>query len=304
MDGLSDELLGSVLGFIPPIELLTLQIVAKRFAKILGSKRFWQLIYDEDTAATEFLSKQQIQRCLAYESCFREEGAQANSANVPSFLHEGTLLADQETAVRLKRLGSRRACVASTTDHTTEQIENILPNSRLFRSPPYWSSQPSPDQASNETLLFASKYPLSLIRKVMIKPLQEPDRSREPRLVYTWKQTVIRAYRLPMNALIGDWPAHFPCMFQRIPPPEANGQDDNFDQFGHFFADAEKAQSDQATIDHLLSSHVPVYESTRHDVPPSEHKELTMNVPPGVIANVIVGMSPFPVRFKLAKPHH
>jgi hypothetical protein len=145
-------------------------------------------------------------------------------------------------------------------------------------------------------LLFTTRSPLALISEVKIKPLLDPSHHLVRRHLgegeggfYTWKKTVIRAFRLPLESLVNAYTpqslAGFPCMFQtaglreepRIPPQ----------RHGMFAMDGRSAPPDQDTIDQLLSGHQPVYESQEFGVPVDSDEMIRFVLPPGVVANVL-----------------
>ena len=249
----------------------------------------------------------------------------------------------------------RRCCVASTTDHFGEELRNVLPVhedqnstpdildgfvtqhladadprsalSALSRLPGalglfgrfrrrehknWWSSKPSPRQDSKETLLFATRHPLVLLTSLRIKPLADPINRN---LCYTWRQTTIRAYRLPIQQLLlTQRPGHgaalnlrefhstggsnadeqqqsppskekasyisalspsFPCSFP-ISSPTAN------DNHGDVFPSRmglSRARPDQATIDATLEGLRPVFESEPFVLPPNSDNPYEFKFP-------------------------
>ena len=230
------------------------------------------------------LTKHQLQRCCLYISSIRG----GEDANIPACLEAGTVLTSRRQAHRLRSRPApheRRACAASSTDHWNEMVENLLPEGteedegndgggtafdllgRGMRqwfgglrglnanvSPSlWWSSAPSPRQDSNDTLLFVTKHALALISSVKIKALQDPYllQLEENRRVYSWNRTIVRAYRLPLEALSSEDDPHnttagFPCSFA---PATAGGNTSSIIDFNL----AARAPPDQATIDQLLA---------------------------------------------------
>jgi len=271
------------------------------------------------------LTKHQLQRCCLYVSSIR--GGEA--ANIPACLEAGTVLTSRRQAHRLRSRPApheRRACAASSTDHWNEMVENLLPEGteeeedegndgvatafdllgRGMRqwfgglrglnanvSPTlWWSSAPSPRQDSNDTLLFVTKHALALISSVKIKALQDPYLLEENPRVYSWNRTIVRAYRLPLEALSSEDDPHnttagFPCSFA---PATAGGNTSSIIDFNL----AARAPPDQATIDQLLAQGggggaTLVYESCFDD-PVGGDRETTLVLSKssgGVVANVI-----------------
>jgi hypothetical protein len=295
MEALSDELLFWTLEWVPPIDLLrSTTLVSKRYAALIQSEKFWRC---HPLSPTGSLTKHQLQRCCLYMASV--------SSEVPIFLQPGSVLLSREEANIIRDDLGKRTCAASTTDFLQESLENVLsdgnqddgtvplPLNRLR----WWSSKPSPTKESNEVLLFTTRYPVALISEVKIKPLLDPAHHLVRRHLregegdfYTWKKTVFRAFRLPLESLLdADAPqslAGFPCMFQtaglreepRVPPQ----------QRGRFLMDdGPSASPDQDTIDHLLSGHQPVYESQELGVPVDSDEMISFVFPPGVVANVV-----------------
>ena len=185
----------------------------------------------------------------------------------------------------------RRCCTASTTDHRVEQLINVLRRNRrrntkhligvpglehlyshrgdddddvvmeddvnygtanrIWGRDSWWSSRSTPLPDSTETLLFVTRCPLVLLTRLYIRPLTDPHNCG---VCYTWKQTVVRAYRLPLEQLAdpnrsGEM-AGFPCSF----PIVRNHDSDAFAR-------------DQATIEATLHGYVPVFESEPFAIP-------------------------------------
>jgi hypothetical protein len=323
MECLSDELLSTVLGWVPPIDLLRSTVrVNKRFAALIESEEFWR---HHPLAPTESkswsLTKHQLQRCCLYGACAAKTTIESSSSSspppqVPEFLQRGSVVASRTEAERLRQSGPFRVCAASTTDHLREAIENVLSdgtfevgltdedyligrNFWLLRRGRlcWWSSQPSRVQESNDVLLFTTQCPLTLLLEVKIKPLRDPYLLLQREGVfYTWQKTVIRAYRLPLESLAdpGRPPilSGFPCMFrstgtQEDPWVPLQPQQHPQPQQPLLLEDGPAAPPEQETIDHLLAGHVPVYESQEYDVPADSNETMRVVLPFGVVANVV-----------------
>jgi hypothetical protein len=133
----------------------------------------------------------------------------------------GSLLPTREEALALRTKDSNwRVCIASTTDHMSEALENTLPSSerdaaktramamRDGRSNGYpqhhmqsmskpqfwWSSRPSSVSNSVDTIMFVSKDPNVVITQIHITPLRDPNHLQN---VYLWKEMIVRAFHIP-----------------------------------------------------------------------------------------------------------
>lgn len=218
-DYVPDELLLEVLTWLTVPDLLRNAIcVSPRFRHILQNHLLWnrKLLCDYysddgvgDLASNDesSLTIHQLQR-ICY---FQETKLQESS---PSCLLVGPVLVRRGTANALMR-GPRNiarkklVCLASSTDHHHEGLENALPedawngredsehglvdwdairsvdrssnitfqetsrSSPFSFSQPWWSSKPRYDDDSREVLAFSTRYPLSMISEVAIKPVSE-----------------------------------------------------------------------------------------------------------------------------------
>lgn len=249
---------------------------------------------------------------------------------LPAFLGFGSVLTSRAEAQRF-RLASqqeRRTCAATSTDHWNELAENLLfsptddgaadaeqQQSRagdattvLFRllrtlrdnqrdnendNVTWWSSKPSRDQNSSDTLLFTTNCALALMSDVKIKALTDPFLARAgvTDQVYTWNQTIVRAYRVPMGSMVDpsmhEALAGFPCSFLSAQPLARE------EMMSHEIAatilqgvsDAHDVPSDQDSIDRLLQNATLVHESTFDDTVGSDELKLAFKTP--VLANAI-----------------
>ncbi|KAL7577063.1 hypothetical protein ACA910_006803 [Epithemia clementina (nom. ined.)] len=139
-----------------------------------------------------------------------ENTSAARGAKSPDWFNPQSVLPTMEEAECLASIsaGQRRCCTASTTDHYGERLTNVLPSSKprqhhnnrhfYFGNTSWWSSEESSNADSPETLLFATRYPLALLTSLRIQALAGPPFSH---LCFTWKQTIVKAYRLPLDKL-------------------------------------------------------------------------------------------------------
>ena len=322
---LSDELLVLVLSWVPPLDLLqSSSRVCRRWNACLRPEWFWKSILriakpSTKTTKTEnmnqrcwqnlqSLTKEQIQRYLVL--CYELEPLTGSDSpedfpNPPRCLQYGSLLLTQTQAHEYFQDTDHRICAASTTDHINEAIENVLPTQggsrgyyRVADSSRWWSSQPNTDTESEETLLFALNHPTNLLTQVSIKPLRDPFNRRD---VYTWKETIIRAYYIkntaqsPQQAVTatGDNESssilHIgnPCSFRRG-AAQTDPERRRRQQQQQFFQLAPTAQPDQESIEQVLRNQTPVYENpSRCPVPPGHSDMLHYRLPLGVVANVV-----------------
>ncbi|KAL7577064.1 hypothetical protein ACA910_006804 [Epithemia clementina (nom. ined.)] len=171
----------------------------------------------------------------------------------------------------------------------------------------WWSSKPSFSMDSTETLLFAIHHPyLALLTGVHIKPLADPQ---HPEICYTWKETVVKLYRLPVEQLqwtpaeedltaampIKTLPGSFPV--SRSNPTATSGESENnnnqsalIDRHNFFLSRLiiTRAPPDHATIEATLQGHEPVFESKPFTIPPHSDDVYKFPLPDGgVVANVI-----------------
>mmetsp|Transcript_8270 Transcript_8270/g.12722 ORF Transcript_8270/g.12722 Transcript_8270/m.12722 type:complete len:413 (+) Transcript_8270:142-1380(+) len=238
---------------------------------------------------------------------FEKENSKSNDRIVTTMkaLEYGSLLPRKQTSLFLRQaFGSIRTCLASTTDFDNEFIENVISDSLTTKGnnqrrvwplaiggvglhSSYWSSKPSEYQQSNETLLFTTKFPNTLISKVCIKPLLDPylgDRA------YTWKQISIKAYRLvpeetinlrEENERLSEKLRHMItsscCTIRRHAQKRSHHHP------------AHLPRNDKEAIHDLLRRHVPVYESPVFTTLSAKSVEWQQfDLPQGVLANAIV----------------
>jgi hypothetical protein len=267
---LSDEVLLSMLSWVPPSDLLkSICLVNKRLGNLIREDLFWKLLVPDVFLGNAHLTKHQLQRYwLYYTSLTLHE-------EIPACLQLGSVFLSQAEAVQLRTQSGTRTCAASTTDHTNEGIENVLSlesdGHRRFRDgSTWWSSRPNQSQHSEEVLLFTTRYPVCLLRNVRIKPLRDPMLN-----VYMWRYTVIRAYLLSETCpaiMVG-----FPCTFRGV----------NEAPFHHPRMPASRAAPGQDTINEVLEGQTPVYESDPLPVQPHSSEMIRCPLPPGVVANVV-----------------
>lgn len=289
MENITDELLLSVLEWVPPKDLIQSTVrVNKRFAYLIRHDDFWRC--HPLSVSNLSLTRHQHQRLCLYRACLTTtELSSPASAQIPECLEPGTVLVARSEAERLRQRGFR-VCAASTTHHLRETVENVLfdgdaeinitdedyrtgrnfwlVSRGLLR---WWSSQPSISQDSNEVLLFTTRYPLALISEVKVKPLRDPY-LLQPGVFYTWKKTVIQAYRLPLESFVvpDDLPTHSGCLCIDPTLPQL-----------------QPLSPDRALINCLVAGRVPVYESNEHDIPPDSNEMMSFVLPFGVVANVV-----------------
>jgi F-box domain len=320
METISDELLVAILRFVPPLPLLqSTSRVSKRFSSIIQSDEFWRTNPSSPIERDGFPKLTTHQIRLFHIFRFDKEKWRDEERDVdgipPAFLHYGSILTTREEEHRCRsNLPAGRTCAASSTDHWNELVDNVLPNStgaganqehqgiengtgRLlgafdaYNDFSWWSSRPSQDRNSSDTLLFCTNCPLALVSDVRIKALTDPyipfmgGNSK----IYTWNRTIVRAYRVPMEFLTRpntpDSQAGFPCSF-------GAAQSRLFDRMlellflaGDVDETAARVPSDQNAIDALLENATLVQESVFDDtVVPSE---LKLALPAPVLANVI-----------------
>jgi hypothetical protein len=174
------------------------------------------------------LSMSQLQRFCLYATAVQQK------MDIPTCLRMGSVLVSKEQAsesmminfcssglplppLPRPRQHHRAVCAASTTDsvYLNEALENVLPSSqeqwniqrrlrqqRISHSDSsesattaWWSSAPSPNPDSEDTLLFTLQGSTTMITAIQLKPLVDPFHSTNK--VYTWKKTILRAYYIP-----------------------------------------------------------------------------------------------------------
>jgi hypothetical protein len=277
------------------------------------------MVGDDDDGDTTFscldhdveLNRHQWQRLcvfLAAPSSSSEEDVQKHP-NLPAGLYYGSRLVNRVGAESIRRYRyyeddqnfidqgdyhRRRVCLASSTEHPTELLENVLgnnhrhndniniivndiiPNLGLFalrqqhttgfhhQTQKWWSSQPSPTQESSDTILFTTNCPLALLSDLKWRPLLDPFTRRQ---VYTWRYAIVKAYRLPLSKLDphpDQAKAGFPCSVEALPDgvdgneeEEEDMADDMDDLLG-----LQSAHQGRTSIQRLLEGQRPVFESS------------------------------------------
>jgi hypothetical protein len=300
----------------------TTSLCSQRFASIILSQlSFWQYhpLVVIGNLENDKYTVRQLQRYCLYTAAVKL------GEEIPSCLDLGSVLVSKEQSMAL--LNSSRAtlnslgyrvCVASTTDHLSEIIENVLPSPPGgITVPSWWSSAPSESPDTDEVLLFTTFSQNTLITEVHIKPLRDPHGQS---VVYSWRKTVIRAYQLPVvkfshgrAAIVRDKPCSFSCVAgedagrtrpqqhgiageQHIPInallEHIRGQNAlywNAEEPPWFRASfiQQAVPPHQETIDSLLSGYRPVFESGEYDSPPDSSHVLKYSFPDGIVANVI-----------------
>jgi hypothetical protein len=282
MESISDELLENALSFVPPADLLrSAAFVSRRYANLIQPEAFWRR-YSLSPKDQESLTWHQLQSYAIHKACT------ISNEDIPRFLRPGPVLATRTQAMHERRHRSRRVCAATTADHISEELENVLRDDDrdehpalnwLGRHNGWWSSKPSPNQESTDTLLFTCRYPLAIMSYVEIKPLTDPYTMH---VVYTWRETIVKAYRLPMHVFsspgVDDSVAGFPCSFQDFAQPVRV----------HYGDDEPSAEPGRDTIERLLAGHEPVYESQTYlEVSATSSHVRSFRLPPGVLANCI-----------------
>jgi F-box domain len=320
MDRLSKELLGSVLRFLPPTDLLqSVPLVSKEFHRVVDDDHFW-LSTCKHPPDKAFLTRHQVQRSelFDYYRSIQQE-------IIPRFLSHGNILVPRATATQLRRGGTRRACVASSTDHVQEQLENCLMDETdeslaaaaaaaaadqngagdadddfdgtMLNHPlwiRWWSSAPATSDQTSDTLLFSFRYPLASLSAMHLKPLRDPYYPNGP--VYTWRKTILRVYNIPAEQLqLGNIvvppfaSSAAPCSFPVAPdttPVDLRGHRIINVMGGLVMENSPIAPSDRPTCDAVLKDQTPVYEK-EHDVPLKCGGILSYTLPVGVIGNAI-----------------
>jgi hypothetical protein len=216
----------------------------------------------------------------------------------------------------------RRVCLASSTEHPTELLENVLgslgnswadeviQNLGVFdlrqQFQKWWSSRPSPTPESADTILFTTNCPLALLSDMKWRPLLDPFTRRQ---AYTWRHAIVKAYRLPLSKLDphpDQARAGFPCTVEALPDGVVRRRDHHHvDDASTNSTESEgddtdlslqSARQEKAALDRLLQGELAVFES-----PPLPYTLLPQNVqtyqhcipwqhlifPPGLLANVV-----------------
>ena len=138
---LSVELWMEILSFVPPLELLrSVTHVSKGLATLLNSRAYWRflvhrLIRGSLSNNVDPLNLHQLQRYCIYVTLPPAEGT-----NYPEFLNYGSLLLTKDAADSIRmtnfatgtttkhpmKIHARRVCLASSTEHASELLENVL----------------------------------------------------------------------------------------------------------------------------------------------------------------------------------
>mmetsp|Transcript_14357 Transcript_14357/g.19992 ORF Transcript_14357/g.19992 Transcript_14357/m.19992 type:complete len:554 (+) Transcript_14357:227-1888(+) len=203
----------------------------------------------------------------------------------------------------------------------------ISHHSNLSSGNSWWSSRPSTSNETPETLLFTTRYPLTLLSDVFIKPLLDPF---DGKTCYTWNRLVIRAYLFQDTNELGEdtTPIGSSSSFSskdgdsttedrsspsslssttlsstaataRIVPgyPSrivVHQEDEQTRNFRRRTTDLNpheqrRAKCDQDVIDNLLQNQTPVYESQLYEIVNSNNVNFQRySFPqPGIVANVV-----------------
>jgi len=177
----------------------------------------------------------------------------------------------------------------------------------------YYSSEPSQNRDTNESLLFAAQgCQHSLITDVAIKPFREL-RLDEDHVAYTWPKAVVSVYSLPDvqdhdeeddegdeeddNRKTSVWS----CGNVTEPPSSAlerqRRQNPFFPGASHYNPIASNAREDQGRggsppsnnlIPDVLAGHTPVYTSAPRECDATNTGWQHFSLPPGVVGNVVV----------------
>ena len=274
------------------------------------------------------LNTHQLQRICLYKATEKAPNvvSSGDGPQLSTSLHPRPVFPSFLEARQVENDSSRRiCCTAATTDHVSERLINVLRsdesttgigyhynnnqhdpdhdfdenrlndymNNNNNANPPtwrrrsrWWSSSLTRTPYSTETLMFVTRFPLVLLTRLKIKPRADPQ---DHRICYTWKQTVIRAYRLPLQQLTDpnrmDGLNGVPCSFGMASSTSTTNGDNhhrnhqiygNVDALGalnnYFFRFVPaRAEPDHATIDLTLQGHEPVFESEPFAVPPDRN---------------------------------
>lgn len=199
-------------------------------------------------------------------------------------LNKQSVLVNKQKAVSIIRSNGNRSCccccLASSTDNNTESLENTLLSTweepsiqeqRQQRIPLddfrflqhlmhqcWWSSKPTPDQNSTDTLLFATKCRLAILFQFSIRPLKDPF--GQP-IVYSWQFIIVRAYRLPETKL--EYSKEEKCSwFLCSTTSDREEQQQQQQQQMHQTIDSHNIlNKDQHALNYLLHGEEPVWES-------------------------------------------
>lgn len=295
METLTDELLTLVLHSVPPNDLiLSASLVSKRFHTLIARHGFWQAyrLAPSEGDHDHSLNTHQLQRAsvFAFQNQSRNDNNDNTNNQEPS--SSQSLLLDYDSAVSYLR-NDRRVCVASSTDHISESLENTLQGRQQQQDENrWWSSQPQ-QQDSVDTLLYAFQYPISILNSVRILPLVDPYRMIDDPVVYSWKTLIVRAYQLPIDP----YPINGPPTIQGFPMTfPASEQFRSTSVLGRWvrltgtLAQGPRHQpdlSDMDTISSIVNPHVPVYESDPIPMDKDATEPIVVPMPPHVICNAV-----------------
>ncbi|CAJ1967813.1 unnamed protein product [Cylindrotheca closterium] len=254
------------------------------------------------------------------------EDPKSSDVDPPSFLEHGPVLYRRTDASMLfhHRLDGlqRVVSLASSTDHPHECIENILEENSLRQRPPdwdrirnsdrisditvmegrqasvfsfrqpWWSSVARSDPDLPETLAFSTRYPLTLVTEVAIKPYADWTMQ-----TYSWKKWIVRVYNLPplspTVSLVADEAAD-----GEEAPPEPIYQThttcpstvwiSSYDMLPMTASKSLTVEQRTAEAFKYLARQTPAYESPLLDTPPPRNNAWQYHeLPSGVIGNVI-----------------
>lgn len=242
----------------------------------------------------------------------------------PSFLDHGSLLYGRMEACRLlhsRRDGLHRVVsLASSTDHHHENIENTLDDENSLRQEPvdwkrirlddrtsdvtvmegrqaifsfrqpWWSSVASNDEDVPETLAFSTRYPLTMVTEVAIKPYADWTMQ-----TYSWKKWVVRVYNLPplspsVSTTTGDEEQAFSDVIHHTLCPSTVSIPCSTSSASSSSTAASTVSEVKSTTEALkyLEAQTPVYESGQIETPPPRNNAWQYHeLPYGAIGNVI-----------------
>ena len=160
----------------------------------------------------------------------------------------------------------------------------------------WWSSKPTAQKDTNETLVLCTKYPQTLISDVNIKPLRDPYDSATNKRVFAWSNTIIKAYQFREegdhrvdddNTNTDDTGPRIkvgtPCSIQWQNHNLRNRLDPTMDT-----TNTTNDDNGRTIIEGLLAGQTPVYESSMLRGPPDRSDEWERYIiPDWVVANVI-----------------
>ena len=354
-DHLSDEVWMQILSFVPPLEiLLSVTNVSKSLHAVAHPESYWlfhvksllQTIHHQNSMANIAISwldnvelnRHQLQRLCVFlaarcGACSSLDDDGLEVQQLPACLLYGSRLVNRVGAESIRQhiyrnsyiftnSHRRRVCLATSTEHPTELLENVLgslgTNSadeilqnlgvfalRQHAFQKWWSSKPSPTQESSDTILFTTNCPLALLSDLKWRPLLDPFTRSQ---AYTWKHAIVKAYRLPLSKLDphpDQARAGFPCTVAALPRgvqrrPASDAADDmSIDSDDDIDLSLQSAQQEREALDRLLEGEHPVFESAPLAYAPMRGDESTLPrlqrsipwqhviFPPALLANVI-----------------